>query len=65
MNWHEYIEEGQYDYDWSDDTFDIARQAYVAGLENALALVLLLRAENRNLDTYIVSELAKLIEESK
>jgi hypothetical protein len=65
MNWYEYIEEGQYDYDWSDDTFDIAKQAYVAGLENALALVLLLRAENRNLDSYVVSELAKLIEESE
>jgi hypothetical protein len=35
MNWYEYIEEGQYDYDWSDDTFDIAKQAYIAGLQAA------------------------------
>lgn len=65
MNWHEYIEEGQCDYDWSADTFDIAKQAYIAGLESAMALVLRLRADNLKLDTYIVSELAKLIEESE
>lgn len=65
MNWDEYIEQHQYDYDWGSDTIDIARQAYIAGLENALALILLLRAENRNLDSCVVSELAKLIEESE
>jgi hypothetical protein len=35
MNWHEYIDDAQYDYDWSDDTFDIAKQAYIAGLQAA------------------------------
>jgi hypothetical protein len=39
MNWYEYIEEGQYDYDWSDDTFDIAKQAYIAGLQAAYDLM--------------------------
>jgi hypothetical protein len=62
MNWYEYIEEGQYDYDWSDDTFDIAKQAYVAGLESALAV--LLRSEDGDYDFHIF-ELKQLIEESE
>ena len=63
MNWSEYIEQHRYDYDWeNDDIFGIARQAYVAGLENALSV--LLRSEDGDYDFHIF-QLKKLIEESK
>lgn len=62
MNWNEYIEQHQYDYDWSDDTMHIARQAYIAGLENALAV--LLRSEDGDYDFHIF-QLKRLIEESE
>jgi len=63
MNWDEYIEQHRYDYDWeNDDTFGIARQAYVAGLENALSV--LLRSEDGDYDFHIF-QLKKLIEESE
>lgn len=39
MNWHEYIEEAQYDYDWGNDEIDIAKQAYIAGLQAAYDLM--------------------------
>ena len=39
MNWHDYIDDAQFDYDWSDDTFDIAKQAYIAGLQAAYDLM--------------------------
>jgi hypothetical protein len=62
MNWYDYIDDAQFDYDWSDDTFDIAKQAYVAGLENALAV--LLRSEDGDYDFHIF-QLVQLIKESE
>ena len=62
MNWYDYIDDAQFDYDWSDDTFNIAKQAYVAGLESALAV--LLRSEDGDYDFHIF-QLKQLIEESK
>jgi hypothetical protein len=62
MNWYDYIDDAYFDYDWSDDTFDIAKQAYVAGLESALAV--LLRSEDGDHDFHIF-ELIQLIKESE
>jgi hypothetical protein len=62
MNWYDYIDDAQFDYDWSDDTFDIAKQAYVAGLESALAV--LLRSEDGDYDFHIF-QLIQLIKESE
>ena len=62
MNWHEYIEKAQYDYDWSDDTFDIAKQAYIAGLQAAYDLTY--SNEDGDYD-FVMWQLKKMIEESK
>jgi hypothetical protein len=62
MNWHEYIEEAQYDYDWSDDTIDIAKQAYIAGLQAAYDLMY--SNEDGDYD-FVMWRLKNLIEESE
>lgn len=62
MNWYEHIEQHQYDYDWGNDSIDIARQAYVAGLESALSV--LLRSEDGDYDFHIF-QLKQLIKESE
>lgn len=62
MNWHEYIEKAQYDYDWSDDTFDIAKQAYIAGLQASYDLTY--SNEDGDYD-FVMWQLKKMIEESK
>jgi hypothetical protein len=35
MNWKEWLEKNQYDVDFGDDTIDLMKQAYVAGLQTA------------------------------
>jgi hypothetical protein len=62
MNWHDYIEEGQYDYDWSDDTLDIAKQAYIAGLQAAYDLMYF--TEYGDYD-FFMWQLKKMISESE
>jgi len=62
MNWNEYIEKAQYDYDWSDDTFDIAKQAYIAGLQAAYDLMY--SNEDGDYD-FVMFQLKKMIAESE
>lgn len=62
MNWDEYIEQHQCDYDFGSDTMDLMKQAYVAGLESALAV--LLRSEDGDYD-FILWQLKNLIKESE
>jgi len=61
MNWNEYIEKAQYDYDWGD-SFDTAKQAYIAGLQAAYDLMY--SNEDGDYD-FIMWQLKNLIEESK
>ena len=35
MNWQQWLEQNQYDVDFGDDTIDLMKQAYVAGLQTA------------------------------
>ena len=35
MNWQQWLEKNQYDVDFGDDTIDLMKQAYVAGLQTA------------------------------
>jgi hypothetical protein len=60
MKWYDYIEEAQYDYDWSDDTIDIAKQAYIAGLTNAHAIIV----KNEKLD-FALRQIENTIKESE
>jgi sialic acid synthase SpsE len=62
MNWYEYIEEAQYDYDWSNDIIDIARQAYTAGLQTAYDQMY--ANEDGDYD-FVMYQLKKMIERSK
>jgi hypothetical protein len=62
MNWKQYIEKAQYDYDWSDDTLDIAKQAYIAGLQAAYDLMY--SNEDGDYD-FVMFQLKKMITESE
>ncbi len=35
MNWEQWLEQNQYDVDFGDDTIDLMKQAYIAGLQAA------------------------------
>jgi len=62
MNWYEYIEEAQYDYDWGNDTFDIAKQAYVAGLQAVYDLMY--STEDGDYD-FVMQQLNEMIRKSE
>ncbi len=35
MTWQEWLEKNQYDVDFGNDTIDLMKQAYIAGLQTA------------------------------
>jgi hypothetical protein len=62
MNWYEYIEKAQDQYDASDDALDIAKQAYIAGLLAAYDVIYC--NEDGDYDL-VMAQLKTLIRESK
>ena len=62
MNWEQWLSANQYDVDFGEDTIDLMRQAYVAGLR--MAHDLLDNGEPEDFH-FIRWEVEKLIEESK
>jgi hypothetical protein len=62
MNWYEWLATYQYDVDFGDDTIDLMKQAYVAGLQTAYDVI------DTNLQgefKFVTEDLKKLIEESE
>lgn len=62
MKWEEWLEQNQYDVDFGDDTVDLMKQAYVAGLR--VAYDILYSNEDDDYD-FVMWQLKKLIEESE
>jgi hypothetical protein len=62
MNWEQWLATHQYDIDMGDDTIDLMKQAYVAGLRTAHDL--LDNAEPEDFH-WCRHEIEKLIEESE
>jgi len=62
MNWEQWLSANQYDVDFGNDTIDLMRQAYVAGLR--MAHDLLDNGEPENFH-FIRWEVEKLIKESE
>lgn len=62
MNWQDWIETNQYDIDMGDDTFDLMKQMYIAGLQQAYDMMY--SNEEGDYD-FVMWQLKKAIEESK
>lgn len=62
MNWYEWLATYQYDVDFGDDTIDLMKQAYIAGLQTAYDA--LYSNENGDYD-FVMWQLKKLIRESE
>lgn len=62
MNWEQWLSANQYDVDFGDDTIDLMRRTYVAGLR--MAHDLLDNAEPKDFH-WCRHEIEKLIEESE
>ena len=62
MNWEQWLSANQYDVDFGNDTIDLMRQAYVAGLK--MAHDLLDNGEPEDFH-FIRWEVEKLIKESE
>ena len=61
MKWEEWLEQNQYDIDFGDETVDLMKQAYMAGLR--VAYDILYSDETGDYD-FVLWQLKKLIEES-
>lgn len=62
MKWEEWLATYQYDVDFGDDTVDLMKQAYVAGLQ--VAYDILHSNKPHNYD-FVMWQLKKLIEQSE
>lgn len=62
MNWETWLEYNQYDLDFGNDTVDLMKETYVAGLQQAFDLIDV--NEDGDLD-FIRYRLKQLIKESK
>lgn len=61
-NWNEWLEQNQYDVDFGDDTIDLMKQAYVAGLQ--MAYDMMYSNEDGDYD-FVMWQLKHLIKESE
>lgn len=60
MNWKEWIQQNQYDVDFGDDSIDLMKAAYVAGLQTSYNMLY----SNEDGDyEYVMWQLKALIEE--
>ena len=62
MNWYEWLGFHSMDIDFGDDTVDLMKQAYVAGLQTAYDIMR--NSEDGDLD-FILWQLERLIRESE
>lgn len=62
MNFEQWLEKNQYDIDFGNDTIDLMKQAYVAGLQTTYDVIR--NSEDGNLD-FILWQLKHLIKESE
>ena len=62
MTWQEWLEQNQYDIDFGDDTIDLMKQAYIAGLQTAYDIMY--SNEDGDYD-FIMWSLKRLINENK
>jgi hypothetical protein len=62
MTWQEWLEKNQYDVDFGNDTIDLMKQAYIAGLQTAYDIMY--SNEDGDYD-FIMWSLKKLIGESE
>lgn len=71
MNFEQWLEQNQYDVDFGDDTIDLMKQAYVAGLKTAFNIIVNSECEGGASRRhggdfyYIVHLLKSFIEESE
>ena len=62
MTWQEWLEKNQYDVDFGNDTIDLMKQAYIAGLQTAYDIMY--SNEDGDYD-FVMWELKNLIGESE
>lgn len=62
MKWEQWLEQNQYDIDFGDDSVDLMKQAYVAGLQTVHDIMT--TSEDGDFD-FILFKLKHLIKESE
>jgi hypothetical protein len=64
MNWNDWLEQNQYDIDFGNDTVDLMKQAYVAGMRQVYDKMDV-EFYGESDFAYIMGEIKKTIEESE